>query len=81
MKAVNFKEANVTFSKDQPQHLQLPAYRDDSTEEKIVVSCYKMSFKERIIFLFTNRIWLSVMTFGNPLHPQRLNVNKKEVFL
>jgi len=81
MTAVNFKEANVVFAKGQPEYLPLPAFADFVTDERVVVTCYKMSFRERLRFLFTNRIWLSVLTFGNPLQPQRMEVDKREVFI
>jgi len=79
MKSINFEESNVKFAENQPEYITLPAFYDK--ENGIVVTCYKMSFRERITLLFTNRIWLSIMTFGQALQPQKMNVLKSEVFI
>jgi hypothetical protein len=69
------------FAKDQPQYRQLPAFIDHNSDEKTVVSCYSMSFREQIKLLFTNKIWLLQMTFGKALQPQRMEVDKDKVFV
>lgn len=51
---------------------------DNPTGE--VVSCWKLSFKERVKIVFTGRIWLSLMSFNKPLTPSYLAVNRKEVY-
>ncbi len=79
MKAIKFQEANAEFAKDQPEYRALPAFVDG--DNNIVVTCYKMSFCERLKVLFTGTVWLSVMTFGQKLSPQKLEVHKREVFV
>lgn len=66
MKPTKFKQANVIFAKDQPEYLQLPAYKADDGR---VVTCWKLSMVDRIRVLFTGRLWLGLMTFNNPLQP------------
>lgn len=73
MKPVYFKEANITFAKDQPQYLPLPAER---SEDGMVTTCWQMSFKERIKVLFTGKVWLQTLTFNNPLQPQKLRAGR-----
>jgi len=79
MKPIEFKDRNVVFAKDQTEYEPLPALRLNTPEGE-VISCWKMSFKERIKVLFTGRIWLSLMSFNKPLTPSYLSVNRKDVY-
>lgn len=79
MKPVEFKHQTVIFAKDQPQYQPLPALKIDSPEGE-VISCWKLSVKERIKIVFTGRVWLSLMSFNKPLTPSYLSVNRKEVY-
>lgn len=79
MKPVEFKHQNIVFAKDQPEYQPLPALRIDSPYGE-VVSCWKLSLKERIKVVFTGRVWLSLMSFNKPLTPSYLAVNRKEVY-
>jgi hypothetical protein len=79
MKPVEFKHQNVVFAKDQPEYQPLPALRIDSPTGE-VVSCWKLTPKERIKIIFTGRVWLSLMSFNKPLTPSFLAVNRKEVY-
>lgn len=72
MRPIKFKEANVVYAKNQPEYLQLPVYKAEDGE---VISCWKMSFKERLIFIITGKIWISVLTFNKPLQPIRPSIN------
>lgn len=73
MRPIEFKEANFTFAINQPHHLPLPAWRgDDGT----VISCWKLSRRERLKLLVTGKIWVRLLTFNKPLQPQRLDVDR-----
>jgi len=72
MKPVSFPEQNIVFAKNQPPYRQLPAH---STEDGLVLSCWKMNVKERLYALFTGKVWLSLMTFNQPPQPQFLQVD------
>lgn len=66
MRPVEFKEQTCVFAKDQPEYIPLPAHvRTDG----VVTSCWGMSWKERIRALFTGRVYVSLLTFGQPLQP------------
>jgi hypothetical protein len=78
MKAIDFKEANTEFAKDQPQYKTLPALKTNDGE---VVTRYKLSFKERVKVLFTGEIWHGQLTFNKPMQPQLLSVNKKDLII
>ena len=64
MKPVEFEHQNIVFAKDQPEYQPLPALRIDSPEGE-VISCWKMSFKERMKVLFFGRV--SARRFGEHL--------------
>ncbi len=68
MKPIEFEESNTVFAAYQPQYLPLPAFKSDDGK---VISCWKASFRERLIFLFTGKLWLYMLTFNKPLQPQR----------
>jgi hypothetical protein len=79
MKPVEFKHQNIVFAKDQPEYQPLPALRIDSPTGE-VISCWKLSFNERVKIVFTGRVWLSLTSFNKPLTPTYLAVNRKEVY-
>lgn len=79
MKPIEFKEQNVVFAKEQAEYQPLPARRCDDTENVPVISCWKMSFKERMIVLFTGKVWVNLLSFGKPLTPSYLTVKKWEL--
>jgi hypothetical protein len=71
MEPIKFKESNITFAENQKEYKDLPAYKDNGIEG-IIISCWKMNFKERIIILFTGKIWLWLWSFNKPLTPSLL---------
>ncbi len=80
MKPTKFKDQNIVFAENQPEYLPLPALRIEGNEGH-VISCWKMTFKERIKVLFTGVIWLDLMSFNRPLTPSFMAVNRKEVYI
>lgn len=78
MKPVKFPEVNVTFAENQPEYMPLPAFRNKS-EYGEVVTCWDLSFKERLRVLFRGKIWLSMMTFNKPLTPSLMTTKKSDV--
>ena len=79
MKQVGFKHQNIVFAKDQPEYQQLPALKLDTPTGE-VISCWKLTPKERIKIIFTGRIWLSLISFNKPLTLSFLSVNRKDVY-
>lgn len=80
MKPVNFKEVNIEFAKDQPEYLTLPAYREDSPRGE-VITCWRLSLKERIYVLLFGNIWLNLLSFNKPLTPSFMSVKKSDVLI
>jgi len=79
MKPVEFKHQNIVFAKDQPEYQPLSALKIDAPTGE-VISCWKLTFKERLKVLVFGRVWMSLMSFNKPLTPSYLAVNRKEVF-
>lgn len=80
MKPIKFKEQNCTFAENQPEYQPLPALKLNDQEGN-VISCWKLSFIERIRILFTGKIWMNLMMFGQPLTPSYLATKKNEIFI
>ncbi len=75
MTNVKFEGCNTVYGEGQPEYIPLHAQKVDN----VTVTCYKLSFKERIKILFTGRLWLGQMNFGKPLQPQLPSVNKNDL--
>lgn len=77
MKPVEFKGQNVVYAKDQKEYMPLPALKfDDGT----VVCCWKMSWKELFKIVLHRRVWVSMLTFNNPLQPMYVSADHDELF-
>ena len=79
MKPIEFKDQNIVFAEDQPEYKPLPALKIDGSEGH-VISCWHLSFKERIRVLFTGRIWLDLMSFNKPLTPSYLSTRRRDIY-
>ncbi len=66
---IKHKFCTTVFAEGQPEYLQLPAWVGPEPEKR-VVTCWKLSWFERLKVLFTGRLWFSQLTFGQPLQPQ-----------
>jgi hypothetical protein len=66
MHPIEFPEQNAVLAKDQPEYLPLPVCRHGDR----TISCWKLTFGERLKLLFTGRLWLLVLNVGGPLQPQ-----------
>lgn len=72
-----FSEVNVIYAKDQPEYNPLPVYKD---EKGTLVSCWELTDEEIERIKMNKCIWLSVMTFNQPLQPMFMTANKSELF-
>jgi hypothetical protein len=77
MKPVEFSQQNVVFAKDQPQYMPLPAFV--SSNGSLVTSCWRMTWGERLRNLITGRVYVSLLTFGQPLQPQIISIKPPAV--
>ena len=76
MKAIKFEECNVVYAQNQDEYLPLPAHR---TENGDITVCFKFSFDEIIKFIKTEKLYLQILTFNNPLQPIKMSVEKPEL--
>jgi len=72
MQPIDFEHTNCKIAEDQKEYITLPAYKT-TDDLGMVVSCWKMSFMERLRVLFTGRVYLSVLTFNKTLQPQKVS--------
>lgn len=79
MKPIEFKEQNTVFGEGQKEYLPLPAYVDPDPEG-YVITCWRLSIKERLVVLLSGCLWLSQMSFHEPLQPQLIVTGKYEIF-
>jgi hypothetical protein len=70
MTPTKFIGQNTIFGKDQPPFIPLPAFHEQTGS---VTSCWKARWWERLMILFTGRIWVVQLTFNTPLQAQRLS--------
>lgn len=74
MEPITFPQANKIWAKDgqpdahgQPRYKPLPSY----SNEAMTVTCWALTWGERLRLLWTGRLWLSQLNFGDPLQPQK----------
>jgi hypothetical protein len=79
VKLVEFPEQTVVIAKDQPQYEPLPAHVYPADPEGRITCCWELSEEELAEVTRTKRIWHTVLTFGGPLQPQLLQVDKPEM--
>jgi len=77
MKPIKFKEVNVTYAENQEEYNPLPVFKNKSPQGE-VISCWKLSFWERVRVLFKGEIWLMMLTFNKPLTPSNLTTKKTD---
>ena len=61
----------VVYAKDQPEYLPLPAVRNDTGT---VITCWQMTWRERLAALLHGKIFLTMQTFNGPLQPVKLGI-------
>jgi len=66
MTPIEFPEHTIVLAKDQPEYQPLPVFNDGQQ----MISCWKLTLRERLTLLFTGKLWLRQLTFGGPLQPQ-----------
>lgn len=63
----------TVLAKDQPQYKPLPVANvlySDGVES--MISCYRLTLRERLAILLSGKVWLELLTFGEKLQPQKL---------
>lgn len=63
----------TVLAKDQPEYQPLPVVQIqylDGTQS--MISCYRLTWRERWQILFSGKVWWEQLTFGGPLQPQKM---------
>jgi len=68
--------SEITFAKDQPQYIPLPALK---FQDGLVVTRWSLSWRERISVLFGGSVFLGLLTFNGPLQPIRISTSVEDV--
>lgn len=79
MEPIKFDGVNVVFGAEQPEYMPLPAERVQS-EYGQVNTCWELSPEEIKKVRETGHIFVSLLTFGQPLQPILVSVDKPEVY-
>ena len=80
MEPITFDGANIIYGANQPEYKPLPAEWRGKPETGEIVTCWELSPDEIKRIQETGKIWLSVLTFGQPLQPVLLAVDKPDVY-
>lgn len=78
MKPTEFPEQNCVYAEGQEEYLSLPAFQHGDPWGQ-VTSCWQMSWRERLKCLWTGRVYVSLLTFGQPLQPQIISLEIPQV--
>jgi hypothetical protein len=77
MTPTKFKQQNAELQKPSEMTDEecspLPVWRDAPLRTSLYISCWRMSWRERLRALFTGRVWLWCHSFAHP--PIALDVN------
>lgn len=79
MEPIKFEGANIVYGANQPEYKPLPAEKRPGQSGEIL-TCWELSPDELKRVQETGKIWLGVLTFGQPLQPVILSVEKPEPY-
>ena len=80
MEPIKFDGANAVFGANQPEYTPLPAERVGNPETGQINTCWELSPEEIKRVQETGKIYLGVLTFGQPLQPVIMSVDKPEPY-
>lgn len=67
----------TVLAKDQPEYIPLPvAHVEYSDGVRSMISCYRLTWRERIYILLSGKVWWEQLTFGESLQPQKMYVRE-----
>ena len=81
MKPAGFSEVNIVLGEKQDQYNDLPAFYTPKDLQGRIVTSWSLTFRERIRVLFRGRVWLSTLTFRDPLQPVFMTTEKTDLII
>ena len=80
MEPIKFDGVNVVFGAEQPEYQPLPAERVGKPQTGQINTCWSLSPDELKRVQETGVIFVSLLTFGQPLQPVLVSVDKPDVY-
>ena len=80
MQPLNFDGSNIVFGVNQPEYEPLPAEFVGKPETGQINTCWELSPDELKQIQETGKIWVSILTFGQPLQPVLVSVDKPKPY-
>lgn len=74
MELIEFPEQTRIIAENQKQYLPMPVWQDHSAPDGRIICCWHLTLRERLVLLFTGRLWHHILTFDLPVQPQLLHV-------
>ena len=65
MEPVEFPQVNVRWAENQEEYLTLPSF----VNEEESISCWRLTWGERLKLLLTGRLWLRQVNYRRALQP------------
>lgn len=69
MNPIRFPEVTMVLAENQPEYLPLPVWCGPAPNVEMI-SCWRLTWRERLWVLLTGQLWLRQFTFGHALQPQ-----------
>jgi hypothetical protein len=66
---------SAVYAKDQPEYIPLPVIK---SAQGHVVSRWKLTWRERMAVLFGRHLWVTMLTFNQPLQPIKLDIGRPD---
>lgn len=79
MEPCEFPEQTAVYAKGQPEYLPLPVHQMYGDANGRIVCCWRLTWRERCMLMWTGHIWQQILTFRHPLQPQKLTIDKPEM--
>ena len=80
MEPIKFDGANIVFGANQPEYRPLPAERVGNAVVGQINTCWEFTPDEIKKVQETGQIYVSLLTFGQPLQPVLVSVDKPDVY-
>ena len=74
----SFQEVNCVLGANQPQYLPLPVHNWKDDIQGKMTMCFQLTDEERKRIEDTGLIWLTVLTFNEPIQPILLETIKPD---
>lgn len=80
MEPIKIDGVNIVFGAEQPEYQPMPAIRVGNPRTGQIIVCWKFSPEELKRVQETGVIFVSLLTFGQPLQPVLVSVDKPDIY-